>query len=360
MPEGRNDKISIIMPCFRAEQYVADIVGDVLKQSYPHWELIAVSNGPCQEAQLAILRKAEANDPQGRIKVISVERGNVSLARNTAIRHATGEWLTFVDVDDRLAPDHLQRYMDAVDKEKTDILCGGITECWVKEGREATRPLADLRGREAKKTLLLEAPIMLNSIWNKMFRHSFVQQSGVQFKEAFTQSQDAVYVRELLLQTERTKLFPLTGYRYMHHRVRTNSMSRYHACFEQVNREKRRLLDQLLAQVGLSDEQIAEHRRAGLYTFTYQCFFNLFRANCPLSFAQKKKDVRRIVFSDKDKLASIKAEDRTQHNRAQRIFDAFCRMGSPWAMTAFYHCASSICYKCWPLFQKLYPMLHKN
>lgn len=354
-----NEKISIVMPCFKAEQYVGDIVGDVLQQSYHDWELIAVSNGANQEAQLKILHDLAYKDFLGRIKVISVERGNVSNARNVGIEQVTGKWLTFVDADDRLASDHLQRYIDAVKDKELDIVCGGITEYWVKEDRSNSRPLQPKIGREAKKALLFEEPIMVNSIWNKMFLTSFVRQSGVHYKEVFTQSQDAIYVRELLLQTEKVGLFTLSGYKYMHHRVRTNSMSRYHACFNFAVEEKRRLLDELLRQVGVPESDITEQRNATLYVSTYQCFFNMFRANCPLSFKEKREEVQRIVFSNKEKLRIIKQQDRSTHNRAQRIFDKFCDMGSAWWMTAFYHYVSSLCYACWPLFQKLYPMLHK-
>lgn len=47
--------ISIILPCYKAEDFVADIVRDVAAQTFTDWELIAVSNGPGQQPQLNIL-----------------------------------------------------------------------------------------------------------------------------------------------------------------------------------------------------------------------------------------------------------------------------------------------------------------
>lgn len=355
-----NDKISIVMPCFKAQQYVADVVGDVMKQSYPYWELIAVSNGQQQQQQLDILDSWAKKDKKGRIKVISVEKGNVSNARNIGIENATGKWITFVDVDDRLMDCHLQRYIDSVGNDSPDVVCGGITEYWVKENRINTRPLKNVKGREAKRYLLMQEPIMVNSVWNKMFLAEFLKNSGVHYKEIFTQSQDAIYVRELLLKTDNIALFNLSGYKYMHHRVQTNSMSRYHACFNLAVKEKRRLLDELMRQVGFTQKEIMKSRNDELYTTTYQCFFNLFRTTCPLSFKEKNAEVKSIVFEDKEKLNIIRKQDRSKHNRAQRIFDMFCDWGSSWAMTAFYHCGSSLCYSFWPLFQKLYPLLHKK
>lgn len=49
-----NQLISIILPCYKAERFLANIVDDVLAQTYHAWELLIVSNGEGQEAQLAI------------------------------------------------------------------------------------------------------------------------------------------------------------------------------------------------------------------------------------------------------------------------------------------------------------------
>lgn len=74
-----------------------------------------MSNGAGQEEQLNILRRlADAAEAEGRIQVFSEEKGNVSNARNVGMAHATGEWLAFVDADDRLKPNHLQLLMAAV------------------------------------------------------------------------------------------------------------------------------------------------------------------------------------------------------------------------------------------------------
>lgn len=51
------DKISIVMPCYRAERYIEDTLRDILAQTYTNWELICVSNGAGQEPQLEILER---------------------------------------------------------------------------------------------------------------------------------------------------------------------------------------------------------------------------------------------------------------------------------------------------------------
>lgn len=57
-----NEKISIVLPCYRAERTIEAMVNDIIAQTYTSWELICVSNGAGQERQLAILnRLANAN-----------------------------------------------------------------------------------------------------------------------------------------------------------------------------------------------------------------------------------------------------------------------------------------------------------
>lgn len=140
------DKISIVMPCYKGENYVADIVGDIMRQTYEDWELIAVSNGAGQEPQLEMLRRLAAADTRGRIKVLSEEIGNVSRARNIGIDAATGKWITFADQDDRITANHLQRYAEAVDDfadGEPDMVCGGITHRWQREKMERAVPMSD-------------------------------------------------------------------------------------------------------------------------------------------------------------------------------------------------------------------------
>lgn len=56
-----NPKVSIVLPCYRAERYIADIVGDVAAQTFTDWELIVVSNGAGQQPQLDILERLRSS-----------------------------------------------------------------------------------------------------------------------------------------------------------------------------------------------------------------------------------------------------------------------------------------------------------
>ena len=67
------DKISIIVPCFKAEKYIATILCDVRAQRYANWELLVVGNGPGQQIQADIVRRVSAEDSRVRIFLLLLQ-----------------------------------------------------------------------------------------------------------------------------------------------------------------------------------------------------------------------------------------------------------------------------------------------
>ena len=79
----RSVKATIIIPCFRNESTISDVLADIRCQTCSDWELLVVGNGPCQEAQRKIVEAAASEDD--RIIYLSIEETGVSRARNLGI-----------------------------------------------------------------------------------------------------------------------------------------------------------------------------------------------------------------------------------------------------------------------------------
>ncbi len=130
-------KISIIVPVYNASEYIDDCISSVRTQTYGNWELILVDNGS-EDDSLEICQKAAEED--GRIQVFheSINSG-VSAARNFGMEKARGEYLTFVDADDRLKPEALERLLVLITDSRADFAVGGF-ERWIerKKGTEET------------------------------------------------------------------------------------------------------------------------------------------------------------------------------------------------------------------------------
>ena len=96
-------KISIIVPVYNVEKYIAECIESVLNQNFEDYELILVDDGS-KDNSLSICREYAEKDE--RIRVFSKENGGVSSARNFGFDKAEGEYITFIDSDDYVSPDY--------------------------------------------------------------------------------------------------------------------------------------------------------------------------------------------------------------------------------------------------------------
>lgn len=96
--------ISIVMPTYNTnEQWLQTAIESVLEQIYPHWELCVADDASTQPHVRSILEEYARREP--RIKLtFRTENGHISAASNTALEMVTGEYVTFLDHDDMLAP----------------------------------------------------------------------------------------------------------------------------------------------------------------------------------------------------------------------------------------------------------------
>lgn len=92
-------RISVIVPIYQVEAYLADCIESILKQSYKNLEILLINDGSKDRCPLICKKYAKKDS---RIKVINKENGGISSARNIGIEVATGEFLTFVDSDDTI------------------------------------------------------------------------------------------------------------------------------------------------------------------------------------------------------------------------------------------------------------------
>lgn len=106
--------ISIVMPAYNSEpRFLREAVDSVREQVWPHWELLLVDDASDDPATRAVL--AELEDVDTRVRVLRrSENGHISAASNTALEQARGEWVGFLDHDDRLAPDALFRVAEVI------------------------------------------------------------------------------------------------------------------------------------------------------------------------------------------------------------------------------------------------------
>ena len=107
--------VSIIVPAYNAERFLARTLQSALRQTYATIEMIVIDDGSTDSTGAVARAFAQSDE---RVRVISVPNGGVAKARNIGISEAAGEFVAFLDADDLWHPTKLERQMAALDEMK--------------------------------------------------------------------------------------------------------------------------------------------------------------------------------------------------------------------------------------------------
>ncbi len=137
--QTKNITFSIVIPVYNRTQSLRDALASVKQQTYDNYECIVIDDGSQNSNEL----KGIVNElKDSRFKYIHQNNSGASKARNNGIEHATGDYIAFLDSDDRFVPEKLEKHLQAINKvsEKNASYFGfsrlqvdrGLDKYWVK------------------------------------------------------------------------------------------------------------------------------------------------------------------------------------------------------------------------------------
>ena len=155
-----NQKVSVIVPIYNLEMYIERCIKSILNQTHKNIELILINDGS-QDNTLSICKKYEAID--NRVRVFSQENKGVSAARNIGMENATGKYITFIDGDDYVAENLVEKLLLPFEIEKELIFstCRGKIVYDFDYAFEAAEPCEEFSTNvEFIKRYFMEVPYM--------------------------------------------------------------------------------------------------------------------------------------------------------------------------------------------------------
>ena len=123
-------QLSIIVPIYNVEKYLAKCIESILEQTYRDFELILVNDGSPDNSYEIIEYYAEQDK---RIVAITQDNKGVSAARNTGLKNATGKYIGFVDPDDYIDSEFYNVLVETLEKNHVDIVCCNW-DCFFEDG----------------------------------------------------------------------------------------------------------------------------------------------------------------------------------------------------------------------------------
>ncbi len=205
--------ISVIVPVYNVSRYIEKCVESILQQTWRDFELIMVNDGSTDDSGQIIDRYALEDS---RIRVSHKENGGVSSARNCGLSMVRGEYVTFIDADDWVAPEHLQNFMSkAADYDWVMQGMVGLD----KQGKTVNtwKVPHQLQSQDSEEVdrMLPRLPAF-GWITNKLFNMSIIKRAGLQFLTTLPVQSDRIFNIEYSRHVRSFVMLPTVTYHYAH------------------------------------------------------------------------------------------------------------------------------------------------
>ena len=219
--------ISVVLTVYNTSQVLADTLDSILAQTYTAFELICVNDGSTDDS-LEILNEYAAKDC--RIKVISQDNRGVASARNLGLQEAKAPFTFILDSDDIFVSDFFEKLVKTASEEDSDLVICSSCELDSKSLANIPTPWALKLDRLPKNTpfspkdasdYLFEA--IMGWPWDRLYKTSFIRESGLSFPENLNNSEDGVFVYGLLARAKKISI--VEDVLIKHRSTRKNSVS---------------------------------------------------------------------------------------------------------------------------------------
>ena len=212
-------RLSVVIPVYNVEAYLADCLESVLSQSYPDLEVILVDDGATDRSAEIAGRYVRA-DP--RVRLLRQANAGLGAARNAGIRCARGAYLAFADSDDIVPPRAYEALMSTIERTGSDMASGAIRQV-VGRHRRVGRLMHENHVRRRERVSLTEMPLMLADVFavNKVYRRSFWDAAGLEFTEG-VRYEDQPTLTAAFLASARFDVLPEVVYLWQRRRDKTS------------------------------------------------------------------------------------------------------------------------------------------
>ncbi len=199
----KSPKISVIIPVYNTGLSAVQLIHNLLKNPYPNLEIIAVDDGSTDDS-FAKLKNIKNKD----LKIFHQANAGASSARNLGLKHATGDFISFLDSDDQISPQFFTELLKPFRQNSVALSVCGFRYHRLKQGTtkdayvhmlEPRRPEESFKGYILR--LLASDGRMYSSV-NKLYRAEIIRQSNLQFDQTLNFAEDTKFVLDYLAAVE--------------------------------------------------------------------------------------------------------------------------------------------------------------
>ncbi|EHO77595.1 hypothetical protein HMPREF9942_01323 [Fusobacterium animalis F0419] len=203
--------ISVVVPIYNAERFLSICIESILNQTFKNFELLLINDGS-KDSSLDICNKYLEKFPD-KIKIFNNKNMGCSATRNFGIEKSQGKYLLFIDSDDWIEKDMLEKMYQKILVDNSDVVISGV----IREDVVSNTALIQNPAFEKNPYFWLTENNLIPYIWNKLYRKSLILNNNILFPINIRLSEDMVFNIKTLLQAKKITVLPKAFYHYIIH-----------------------------------------------------------------------------------------------------------------------------------------------
>ena len=174
-------KVSVIIPVYNVEKYLRKCLESVINQTLEEIEIIVINDGSTDNSKRII---AEFEEKDTRIKVINQKNQGLSMARNSGLKIATGEYVGFIDSDDYIEIDMYEKMYKKAKEMDSDVVSCNYKNIFSKYEEIVDNfndELIKIDKQNIEKFWKINYEEIVTPVWNKIYRRSLIVKNKIEF-----------------------------------------------------------------------------------------------------------------------------------------------------------------------------------
>lgn len=236
-------KVSVIVPCYNVEKYIDKCLESISKQSYQNIEILCINDGSTDKTKSKIEEKAN-NDH--RIRLINKNNGGVSSARNKGIEEAKGSYIMFVDSDDFIDENMIEKMLKAAEKNKSDIVKCNRKDIYIGKNVVVERSpiwnkITVIKSRYYDKYIYPEffGRSRLCNVFMTLINSDLIKNNNIFFHEDLKVDEDEIFAIDIFSHSSCFTYIPECYYNYV--KVQTGLSGSGTNIYERVSSRKKHM-----------------------------------------------------------------------------------------------------------------------
>ena len=213
-PAQPEPMVSVVIPAYNVTKTLPRLLECLLNQTWQNLQIILVDDGS-EDGTVLMAREAAEKDP--RLTVVTQGNLGISYARNAGLALCEGKYIRFIDADDTLPLDSIERMVRRAEKDGSELVIGGYDQYFGERrsfhnlaGRDDTVPCDDMMRHLCDHA----NSYFYGVLWNKLFLREIAEKQNCRFQENLTWGEDFAFVMDYLAGVSRVSFMKDSLYDY--------------------------------------------------------------------------------------------------------------------------------------------------